>query len=432
MNRNKLNALAIIAALVCPQIANAQTTIRIGVLTDMSGLYSDFSGAGSLEAAKMAAEDFMAANPDVKVEVVSADHQNKPDIAASIARKWLENDGVDAIADVATSSASLAVSHIAKDKNKVFLATNAATTDLTGKQCSPNTVHWTFDTWGFAHGTGEYLVKQGKKRWFFLTADYVYGHTVEREASEVVKAAGGTVVGSVKHPLNTPDFSSFLLQAQASKAEIIALANSGGDTINAIKQAAEFGMAGGRQELAAMAIFLSDVHSLGLETAQGLKLTTWFYWDLNDTTRAFAKRFAARRNGQYPVDGTGGDLCRQPSVSQGREEGRKRYRRSQRRRDHARLRRMMTHYLAGLRFAPTDARPIRSISPKSKSRPSPRGRTTTTRSSRPFRRSNQRALSPRAGLPAASWRSRGGPSPHDQQRKTVWGSAQEERQHGGI
>jgi len=182
MNRNKLNALAIIAALVCPQIANAQTTIRIGVLTDMSGLYSDFSGAGSLEAAKMAAEDFMAANHDVKVEVVSADHQNKPDIAASIARKWLENDGVDAIADVATSSASLAVSHIAKDKNKVFLATNAATTDLTGKQCSPNTVHWTFDTWGFAHGTGEYLVKQGKKRWFFLTADYVYGHTVERES----------------------------------------------------------------------------------------------------------------------------------------------------------------------------------------------------------------------------------------------------------
>ena len=306
MNRNKLNALAIIAALACPQIADAETTIRIGVLTDMSGLYSDFSGAGSLEAAKMAAEDFMAANPDVKVEVVSADHQNKPDIAASIARKWLENDGVDAIADVATSSASLAVSHIAKDKNKVFLATNAATTDLTGKQCSPNTVHWTFDTWGFAHGTGEYLVKQGKKRWFFLTADYVYGHTVEREASEVVKAAGGTVVGSVKHPLNTPDFSSFLLQAQASKAEIIALANAGGDTINAIKQAAEFGMAGGRQELAAMAIFLSDVHSLGLETAQGLKLTTWFYWDLNDTTRAFAKRFAARRNGQYPSMGQAG------------------------------------------------------------------------------------------------------------------------------
>ena len=306
MNRNKLNALAIIAALVCPQIADAQTTIRIGVLTDMSGLYSDFSGAGSLEAAKMAAEDFMAANPDAKVEVVSADHQNKPDIAASIARKWLENDGVDAIADVATSSASLAVSHIAKDKNKVFLATNAATTDLTGKQCSPNTVHWTFDTWGFAHGTGEYLVKQGKKRWFFLTADYVYGHTVEREASEVVKAAGGTVVGSVKHPLNTPDFSSFLLQAQASKAEIIALANAGGDTINAIKQAAEFGMAGGRQELAAMAIFLSDVHSLGLETAQGLKLTTWLYCDLNDTTRAFAKRFAARRNGQYPSMGQAG------------------------------------------------------------------------------------------------------------------------------
>jgi branched-chain amino acid transport system substrate-binding protein len=306
MYQTKLSALAIAAALVCPQIANAQTTIRIGVLTDMSGLYSDFSGAGSLEAAKMAAEDFMAANPDVKVEVLSADHQNKPDIAASIARKWFENDRVDAIADVATSSASLAVSYIAKDKNKVFLATNAATTDLTGKQCTPNTVHWTFDTWGFAHGTGEYLVKQGKKRWFFLTADYVYGHTVERETSAVVKAAGGTVIGSVKHPLNTPDFSSFLLQAQASKAEIIGLANAGGDTINALKQAAEFGIAGGRQELAAMAIFLSDVHSLGLETAQGLKLTTWFYWDLNETTRAFAKRFAARRGGQYPSMGQAG------------------------------------------------------------------------------------------------------------------------------
>ncbi|SDJ53810.1 amino acid/amide ABC transporter substrate-binding protein, HAAT family [Bradyrhizobium sp. Rc2d] len=306
MYRNTLTALAIIAALVFPGIADAQTTIKIGVLTDMSGLYSDFSGAGSVEAAKMAAEDFMAANPDVKVEVVSADHQNKPDIAASIARKWFENDGIHAIADVATSSASLAVAHIAKDKNKVFLATNAATTDLTGKQCTPNTVHWTFDTWGFAHGTGEYLVEQGKKRWFFLTADYVYGHTVERETSDVVKAAGGTVVGSVRHPLNTPDFSSFLLQAQASKAEIIALANAGGDTINTIKQAAEFGIAGGRQELAAMAIFLSDVHSLGLETAQGLKLTTWFYWDLNDTTRAFAKRFAARRGGQYPSMGQAG------------------------------------------------------------------------------------------------------------------------------
>lgn len=306
MYRTVLSALVIAGAFLCPDVVRAEATIRIGVLTDMSGLYSDFSGAGSVEAAKMAAEDFMTANPDVKVDVVSADHQNKPDIAASIARKWFENDGVDAIADVATSSASLAVAHIAKDKNKVFLATNAATTDLTGKQCTPNTVHWTFDTWGFAHGTGEYLVKQGKKRWFFLTADYVYGHTVERETGEVVKAAGGTVVGSVKHPLNTPDFSSFLLQAQASKAEIIALANAGGDTINAIKQASEFAIGANGQEMAALAIFLSDVHSLGLQTAQGLKLTTWFYWDLNDTTRAFAKRFASRRGGRYPSMGQAG------------------------------------------------------------------------------------------------------------------------------
>jgi branched-chain amino acid transport system substrate-binding protein len=306
MHRTKLTALMIVAAFVCPQMARAEMTIKIGVLTDMSGLYADFSGAGSVEAAKMAAEDFMAADPDVKVEVVSADHQNKPDIASSIARKWFGNDGVHAIADVATSSASLAVSGSAKDQNKVFLATNAATTELTGKQCTPNTVHWTFDTWGFAHGTGEYLVKQGKKSWFFLTADYVYGHTVERETSEVVKAAGGNVLGSVKHPLNTPDFSSFLLQAQASKAEIIALANAGGDTVNAIKQGAEFGITSSGQQMAALAIFLSDVHSLGLKTAQGLKLTTWFYWDLNDATRAFAKRFAARRGGQYPSMGQAG------------------------------------------------------------------------------------------------------------------------------
>src|ERR1700752_1428372 len=306
MRWTKLTELMIVAALAGPQTARAEANIKIGVLTDMSGLYADFSGAGSVEAARMAAEDFMAVNPDVKVEVVSADHQNKPDIASSIARKWFGNDGVHAIADVATSSASLAVSGSAKDQNKVFLATNAATTDLTGKQCTPNTVHWTFDTWGFAHGTGEFLVKQGKKSWFFLTADYVYGHTVERETSAVVKAAGGSVLGSVKHPLNTPDFSSFLLQAQASKAEIIALANAGGDTVNAIKQGAEFGITSGGQQMAALAIFLSDVHSLGLKTAQGLKLTTWFYWDLNDATRAFAKRFAARRGGQYPSMGQAG------------------------------------------------------------------------------------------------------------------------------
>jgi branched-chain amino acid transport system substrate-binding protein len=303
---SKLSILAIVTTIAVAETVSAQTTIRLGVLTDMSGLYADFSGAGSVEAAKMAAEDFIAVNPDLKVEVISADHQNKPDIASSIARKWFENDGVSAIADVATSSASLAVSHTAKEANKVFLATNAATTDLTGKQCTPNTVHWTFDTWGFAHGTGEYLVKQRKKNWFFLTADYVYGHTVERETSEVIRAAGGTVLGSVKHPLNTADFSSFLLQAQASKAEIIGLANAGGDTINAIKQAAEFGIGSGGRQLAAMAIFLSDVHSLGLEKAHGLMLMTWFYWDLNDPTRAFAKRFSARRGGRYPSMGQAG------------------------------------------------------------------------------------------------------------------------------
>jgi branched-chain amino acid transport system substrate-binding protein len=303
---NRTIFFLIAVAILSVQGASAEVSVKLGVLTDMSGLYADFSGPGSLEAAKMAAEDFMAANRDVRVEVISADHQNKPDVASSIARKWFDNDGVDAVVDVATSSAALAVSTVTKEKNKVFLATNAATTELTGKQCSPNTVHWTFDTWGFAHGTADYLVKQGGSTWFFLTADYVYGNTVERETTEVVKAAGGNVLGSVKHPLNTSDFSSFLLQAQASKAKIIALANAGGDTVNSIKQASEFGIAAGGQQLVALAVFLSDVHSLGLQVAQGLKLTTWFYWDLNDATRRFAKRFAERRGGQYPSMGQAG------------------------------------------------------------------------------------------------------------------------------
>jgi branched-chain amino acid transport system substrate-binding protein len=303
---NRTIFFLIAVAILSVQGASAEVSVKLGVLTDMSGLYADFSGPGSLEAAKMAAEDFMAANGGVRVEVISADHQNKPDVASSIARKWFDNDGVDAVVDVATSSATLAVSTVTKEKNKVFLATNAATTELTGKQCSPNTVHWSFDTWGFAHGTADYLVKQGESTWFFLTADYVYGNTIERETTEVVKAAGGKVLGSVKHPLNTSDFSSFLLRAQASKAKIIALANAGGDTVNSIKQASEFGIAAGGQQLVALAVFLSDVHSLGLQVAQGLKLTTWFYWDLNDATRRFAKRFAERRGGQYPSMGQAG------------------------------------------------------------------------------------------------------------------------------
>lgn len=297
---------AAVAGIVVAAPAYAQTPVKIGVMTDMSGLYSDFAGPGSVEATKMAVEDFLAANPGMKIEVVSTDHQNKADIASSLARKWYDSDGVDMIVDVTSSSAALAVANVAKEKNKVFLATNAATSDLHGKQCNPNTVHWTYDTWGFAHGTADAVVKQGGDTWYFITADYAFGHTVEQLASDVVKANGGKVLGSVRHPMNAPDFSSALLQAQSSKAKVIALANAGGDTINTIKQASEFGIVSGGQKLAGLAIFITDVHALGLQAAQGLLLTTWFYWDLNDATRAFAKRFAERRGGRYPSMGQAG------------------------------------------------------------------------------------------------------------------------------
>ena len=286
--------------------ATAQVTVKVGVLTDMGSLYSDFAGPGSVEAAKLAMEDFTASNAGAQVTVISADHQNKPDLAASIARRWFDTEGVDVIVDVTASSAALAVSGIAKEKNKVFLATNASSTDLTGSQCNPNTVHWTYDAWGFAQVAGP-LVKRGYDSWFFLTADYAYGYSVEKAASDVIKAEGGKVIGSVRHPINTPDLSSFLLQAQASRSKIIGLANAGGDTINSIKQASEFGIEASGQKLAGLAVFITDIHSLGLKTAQGLNLITWFYWDLNDQTRAFTKRFAARRDGRPPSMGQAGN-----------------------------------------------------------------------------------------------------------------------------
>ena len=292
------------AATLAAGAANAQISdnvVKIGVLTDMSSLYADIGGPGSVVAANMAVEDSGVTKDGIKVEVVGADHQNKPDVGASIARQWFDVDKVDVILDVPNSGVALAVNQVAREKNKVFVNSGAASSDLTGKQCSPNTVHWTYDTWMLANGTGSAIVKQGGDTWFFLTADYAFGHALERDTEAVVVKNGGKVLGKVRHPLNTQDFSSFLLQAQASKAKIIGLANAGGDTINSIKQASEFGINQGGQSLAGLLVFISDVHSLGLKTAQGLTFTEAWYWDTNDQTRAWAKKFAEKNGGKYPT-----------------------------------------------------------------------------------------------------------------------------------
>jgi branched-chain amino acid transport system substrate-binding protein len=279
------------AALMAATAASAQTQVKIGVLNDRSGVYADISGEGSVVAAKLAVEDFKAAEKGLKVDVVSADHQNKPDVAINTSREWFDQQGVDMIVDVPNSGVALAVSELTREKNKVFINSGAAASDLTGAKCSPNTVHWTYDTWALAHGTGSAIVKRGGTTWFFITADYAFGAALERDTAQVVKESGGTVVGSVKAPLSTQDFSSFLLQAQSSGAKIVGLANAGGDTINSIKQAAEFGIVQGGQNLAGLLIFITDIHSLGLKTAQGLIFTDAFYWDLNDQTRAWSDRF---------------------------------------------------------------------------------------------------------------------------------------------
>jgi len=275
--------------------------VKIGVLNDMSGLYADISGPGSVVAAKMAVEDYLKnSKSSLKVEIVSADHQNKADIGSNIARQWYDTDKVDMIIDVPTSSVALAISQVSREKGKIHVNTGAATADLTGKSCSPNTIHWLYDTWMLANGTGKAVVQHGGSTWFFLTADYAFGQALERDTEAVVIKNGGKVLGKVRHPLATQDFSSFLLQAQASKAQVIGLANAGGDTTNSIKQAYEFGIVKGGQTLAGLLVFLTDIHSLGLEKAQGLYLTETFYWDLNDQTRAWSKRFAALNNGKYP------------------------------------------------------------------------------------------------------------------------------------
>ena len=289
--------------------ANAQITdgvIKIGVLNDQSGTYADLAGPGSVVAARMAVEDFGAAKKGMKVEIVVADHQNKPEVGSSIARQWFDVDKVDMIVDVPTSSVALAVNQVAKEKNRVLIVSTGATSDLYGKACTPNTVHWTYDTWSLANGTGTAVVKTGGDTWFFLTADYAFGHALERDTEAVILKNGGKVVGKVRHPFPSADMSSFLLQAQTSKAKIIGLANAGADTINAIKQGAEFGIVKGGQQFAGLLVFLTDVHSLGLNVAQGLLLTESFYWDLNDQTRAFSKRFAQRHKGAMPTMGQAG------------------------------------------------------------------------------------------------------------------------------
>jgi branched-chain amino acid transport system substrate-binding protein len=293
--------LAVAIGCCAAHAQNSDGVIKIGVLNDMSGLYSDLSGQGSVAAARMAVEDFGAAAKGMKVEIVSADHQNKPDVGSNIARTWFDVDKVDVIVDVPTSSVALAVNEIAREKNKVFLVSGAAASDLTGPKCSPNTVHWTYDTWALANGTGKAMVKTGGDTWFFLTADYAFEKALERDTAAVVEANGGKVLGSVRHPFPGTDFSSFLLQAQASKAKVIGLANAGGDTINSVKQAAEFGITQGGQSLAGLLVFITDVHALGLQTAQGLALTEAFYWDQNDATRAFAKRFAPQFKNNMPT-----------------------------------------------------------------------------------------------------------------------------------
>ncbi|WP_439499555.1 ABC transporter substrate-binding protein [Bosea sp. (in: a-proteobacteria)] len=288
------------ALMASPALAQ-QISVKAGVLNDRSGLYADLAGEGSVIAARMAVEDFKAADKGIKVEIISADHQNKPDVGSTIARQWYDQDGVDLILDVPTSSVALAVSQITKEKNKVHINSGAASSDLTGKACNANTIHWTYDTYALAQGTGGAMVKAGGDTWFFLTADYAFGHALERDTAAIVTKNGGKVLGAVRTPFPGTDFSSFLLQAQASKAKVIGLANAGGDTINSIKQAGEFGITAGGQKLAGLLVFASDVHALGLQTAQGLVLTEAFYWDTNDGTRAWSERFAKQNGGKKPT-----------------------------------------------------------------------------------------------------------------------------------
>jgi branched-chain amino acid transport system substrate-binding protein len=292
--------LSAVTALFLAGAAHAEVSVKLGVLNDQSGVYSDLTGQGSVVAARLAVEDFKPADKGVKVEIISADHQNKPDIGASIARQWYDRDGVDVILDVPTSSVVLAINALTREKNKIMISSGGGTSDLTGSQCSPNTVHWTYDTWALANGTAIAMVKRGGNTWFFLTADYAFGHALERDAAAQVTKAGGKVLGTVRHPFPGQDFASFILQAQSSGAKVIGLANAGGDFVNSMKQAAEFGVVQGGQSLAGLLVFITDVHALGLQVAQGLVMTEAFYWDFNDQTRAWSKRYAEKMGGKMP------------------------------------------------------------------------------------------------------------------------------------
>ena len=291
-------ALLLTTCLLFAGSARAQEKLdkvaRVGALGDQSGLYQDIGGPGSAVAAQMAIEDSGLLAKGWKVDLISADHQNKPDVAVNIGKQWIDVEKVDVFVDLAASNVGLAIANLAREKNVVNLNSGSGSSDLTGAQCTPNTVHWAYDTYMLANGTGTALVKSGGDSWFLITADYAFGQALERDTTAAVTAAGGKVLGGVKHPLNTSDFSSFLLQAQSSKAKVIGLANAGGDTTNAIKQAAEFGIVAGGQKLAGMLMFITDVNALGLNIAQGLNFTETFYWDMNDQTRAFTKRFMAR------------------------------------------------------------------------------------------------------------------------------------------
>ena len=299
--RRFVGLVALAAVLACGGANAQQVNVKIGVLSDMSSLYADIGGPGSVAAAKMAIADFTKDHPNVKVDLISGDHQNKPDIGTQIANQWYDVDKVDMIIDVPNSGVALATSQVASSKNKVFIVSGAAASDITGPKCNANTIHWTYDTWMLANGTGTAIVKTGGDSWFFLTSDYAFGHALERDTMAAVEKAGGKVLGKVRHPINTNDFSSFLLQAQSSKAKVIGLANAGGDTINSIKQASEFGIVKGGQSLAGLLVFASDVAALGLPTAQGLILTETWYWDMNDANRAWTKRWQQERQGKWPT-----------------------------------------------------------------------------------------------------------------------------------
>ena len=298
-----IRGLILVAVALASSPAYSQYTdgvVKIGILTDMSSLYADNGGPGSVAAAKLAVADFGAEAKGIKAEIISADHQNKPDLASSIASAWFDEDKVDVIVDTPNSGVALAVSEVARRKNKVLLVSSAATSDLTGPKCNANTIHWTYDTWMLANSTGKAMVKTGGDTWFFVTADYAFGYALERDTAAIVEANGGKVLGKVRHPINTNDFASFLLQAQASKAKVVGLANSGGDIVNSIKQASEFEIVKGGQSLAGLLVFVTDVATLGLQTAQGLALSETWYWDMNDNNRAWAKRWQVERPGKFP------------------------------------------------------------------------------------------------------------------------------------